>query len=286
MKEVPYSMDIKTMSKIKFGHFTIQFPDESINRFTIFENLADFFGTEFQSEAFKQLKNELKKIELKPKPNLDYESDYTLIDSKSADTIFLVAKAIHKLSLPAKCIEIKKEELKNIYAQLKKWKRPLGQKWKIGDIFSIPLLDNTFSFGQIVGTDYMVKNPVLALFEIKLKKAEVAIERLLKARILTVWNYLDTEIANYTYKILFNADIIAKPKMVKDRKVSGGATLCDLANAYFGLIPYNVMYSEEYYDEYFQPGIKRPKNILWLNKEERNKYRRENFNIDENNNFY
>ena len=249
--------------------------------FQFFKNLADFFGTEVQSEAFELLRTELKKIELKPKPNLDFESDYTQIDSRSADTIFEVAKVIHKLTLPAKRIKIEEKQLEEINCELKKWKRPPRQKWKIGDVFSIPLFDKTFSFGQVVGTHLTAKCPILALFEIKQENSAVTIDQLLKARILSVWNSLDDDLANHTYKILFNAEIIALPERVKDKKKSDGASLANLANAYFGLIPYNVYYKDNYYDAYFQPDIERPQNILWLNEEERKKYRREKFKIDE-----
>jgi hypothetical protein len=272
-------------TEIKFGHFTINFPNESIGFFSIFENLADFFGTEIQSEAFELLRTELKKIELKPKPNLDFESDYTQIDSRSADTIFEIAKIVHKLTLPAKRIEIEEKQLEEIYRQLKKWKRPPRQKWKIGDVFFVPLLDKTFSFGQVVGTHLTAKSPILALFEIKQVKSEITVDQLLAARILSVWNSDDEDLANHKYKILFNAEIIANPERVKDKKMSGGATMDNLANVYFGLVPYNVMANENYYDEYLQSDIARPQNVLWLNKEERIKYRREKFNIDENNNY-
>jgi DNA repair ATPase RecN len=118
------------MREIEFGHFTINFPDESAGYFSIFEDLADFFGVEVQSEAFELLRTELKKIELKPKPNLDFESDFTQIDSKSAETIFEVAKVVHKLTLPAKRVEIQEKQLEEIYRRLKNWKRPPRQKWK------------------------------------------------------------------------------------------------------------------------------------------------------------
>ena len=272
-----------TNPEIKFDFFTIQLPDESSAVFSIFEDLADFFGTEYQSEAFDLLKTKIKELDLKPKPNLDFESDFTNIDTKSADTIFEVAKAIHNLTVSRKKRELTDSELETIYEQLKKWKRPPRQKWKVGDIFSIPLLDGTFSFGQIVGT-HLTQSPILALFEIKQEQNTITTDQLIEARILSVWNFDDEYIANHNYKVLYNEELIASPEKVKNKEHSGGADIHHLANVFFGLELYNVMYQENYYDKFLQPNIQRPKSIIWLNQYERNKYRREKFKIDKNNN--
>lgn len=269
---------------VKYGNIEIELPTASIGYFSIFQDLADFFGVEYQSEAVSLLKRELKKLEnLKPKPNIDYEADNTQIDSRSADTIFKVAEIINNLSVDKFKKNLSADEKQEVLRQLKAWKRPPRQKWKIGDVFSIPLLDNTFSFGQVAGTWETSKIPILALFEIKQQKGEVTVDQLLKARILSVWISDDYELAGFEYKILFNTDIIANPGRVKDESVMGGASLGTLANVYFGLQPYNVMYDENYYDEFFQPDIQRPTNILWLSKEARNKYRLEHLGINENN---
>jgi hypothetical protein len=272
-----------TNTEINFDFFTIQLPNESSAVFSIFEDLADFFGTEFQSEAFDLLTGKLKTLDLKPKPNLDYESGFTQIESKNADTIFEIAKIIHSLTLSAKKRELSDGELESIYGQLKKWKKPPKQKWRIGDVFSIPLLDGSFSFGQIVGTHLTPKCPILALFEIKQKLNTITTEALIEVRVLAVWNSDDEYIANHKYKVLFNHEPITSPENVKEKKQSGGANIHNLANVFFGLEPYNVAFKEEYYDTFLQPNIERPKNIIWLNKEERNKYRLEKFKIDENN---
>lgn len=272
-----------TNPEIKFDFFTIQLPDESSAVFSIFEDLADFFGTEYQSEAYKLLKSKLKTLDLKPKPNLDFESDFTIVDSKNADTIFEVAKTIHHLTVPEKKQQLSDTELETIYLQLKKWKRPPRQKWKIGDIFSIPLLDGTFSFGQIVGTHLTSKSPILALFEIKQEQSIITDDKLIKARVLSVWNSDDEYIANHKCKILFNQEPLTNPKNVKNKNQSGGPNIHELANVFFGLEPYNVLYNKNYFDEFLQPNIERPKNIIWLTDEERNKYRREKLKIDENN---
>lgn len=270
-------------SEIQFGHFSISFPSASFNVFTIFEDLADFFDTDYQSDAVKILKMELTKLNLKPKPSIDYESDNTQIESRNADTIFKVANLIMNLTIPEKQKKLTKKELEVILIRLKSWKKPPKQKWKVKDIFSIPLKNNTYSFGQIVGTHLTKTSPICALFELNKNDCSTTFEELSKCRVISVWNCSSEELDNHMFKTLFDCELISKPEKVKDSSVSGGASFQTLANIFFGLEPWNVMFKDDYYDKFFQEGIERPENIIWLNEKERIKYRREKFNIDENN---
>jgi hypothetical protein len=271
--------------EIKFGNFDISLPDEVSSMFGIFENLTGFLGVEYQSDAVAKLQIELKKANLKPKPNIDFESDYTQIESKSADTIFNVAKIINNISEVDCRVDFKKEELDDIFKRLKAWKRPQRQKWEIGDILSVPMQNGSFAFGQIVGTHLTKTSPILALFDLVKNNTEISAEELKKAKAISVYNSDEDEIKNHFFTVLFNYELLVSPEKVRNKGGYEGADLSTLANIYFGLEPWNVMYEEDYYDNYFLPEIERPKNILWLNIEERNKYRREKYNIDENNNY-
>lgn len=270
-------------SEIQFGHFSISFPNASFNVFTIFEDLADFFNTDYQSDAVKILKVKLKKLHLKPKPSIEFESDNTHIESRNADTIFRVANLIMDLTIPDKQNKLTKKELEEILISLKAWKKPTKQKWKVKDVFSIPLRNNTYSFGQIVGTHLTKRSPICALFDLNKEDSSTTFEELSICRTISVWNCDSEELDTHKFKILFDCELISKPESVKDSSISGGASFQTLASIFFGLEPWNVMFKDDYYDKFFQEGIERPKNIIWLNEKERIKYRREKFNIDENN---
>lgn len=272
-------------SEIQFGHFSISFPDYTFNTFTIFEDLADFFNVDYQSDAVKILKKELTQLELKPKPSIDFESDNTQIESRSADTIFKVANLIMNLTIPEKQITLTKTESDEILGRLQSWKRPAKQKWIIGDVFSIPLENSSYCFGQIIGTHITKRSPICALYELNKETHSTSFDELSRCRVLSVWNCDSEELDNHTFKIQFKSEIIVNPKKVKNPKISGGATFQTLANVYYGLEPWNVMFKDNYYDDFFQDDIERPKNVMWLNSEERIKYRKERFNIDENNNY-
>ena len=59
----------------------------------------------------------------------------------------------------------------------------------------------------------------------------------------------------------------------------GGGTMTDLANAYWGLEPWNVLYEQNYYDDILLKGISRPKSALILNQADRQKYRQDKFGL-------
>jgi hypothetical protein len=268
--------------EIKIGPITILLPDEMSNRFTIFEDLAYLFNTSYQSDAVSLLKFEIDSLELKPRPSIDYESDFTQIDSVDPKTIFNVAKVILKLSKVENIKDVSEEDFISIYTQLKSWKKPSKQKWRIGDILSVPLINKNFAFGQIIGM-HSKNSPILALLDIVKAEDVISKEETKNLKFISAFNSDGEEINSFTYKILFNCEVLVDPQRVKNKNSIGGATLSSIANAYYGLEPWNVMANENYFADFLLPEIPRPKNVIILNHLERIKYRKEKFNIDENN---
>ena len=81
-----------TQYQIQVGQIKIKLPDENQNSFSIFEDLAELFDKEYQSEAVKLLKSQIKNV--KPKPSIDSESDFTSITTSNIDTLLSVINAI------------------------------------------------------------------------------------------------------------------------------------------------------------------------------------------------
>ena len=85
------------------------------------------------------------------------------------------------------------------------------------------------------------------------------------------------------WRVIGSAKILADPDSsqhgkrneVGSRSFGSGKHLQTLAEAYFGLAPWNVGYcgDDEYFDKELMPGIKRPDNCLWLDPAERKAYR-------------
>jgi plasmid stabilization system protein ParE len=154
-------------SDAKFGPITIWFPDASSDVFSIFDHIAELFGLEEQHQAVLLLEAQLDKLELQPRPDIDYEGDRASIFSKNPTTIFTVANMIVELAKPPMSDLGPEFDGEAVLARMKAWKRPEPQSWKIGDVFSIPLADSRFSFGQVVGLLKAYRAPVCAWFALR-----------------------------------------------------------------------------------------------------------------------
>lgn len=271
---------------VKYGNVEIQLPNENLACFSIFQDLTKLFGVDFQSEAIALLKNKLKShVDLKPKPCIDFESDYADITSRNANTIFLVAGIINDLVQKEEKIEVSDTDRQKVFKKLKEWKRPRPAKWKVGDVFSLKLKDNTFMFGQIIGTHLTPKSPICLIFEIKRPTENVLFDDLKGSKAISIQNTDGEYLNKKIFKVLFNAELLADVKHVNKNKSTGDANLLCLCNAYYGLEPWNILYEDTYYDKMLLKGIERPQRVILLDKDARNKYRLEHFGINENNEY-
>ncbi|MGY3779104.1 Imm26 family immunity protein [Isobaculum melis] len=259
--------------KITFGKIDIQLPSETLTVFEIFEDLATLFETDYQSEAVARLKKELNKIPaLKPKPTIDYEADRTSLTSRSATTIYCVAECINHLAASEEQLTTLEKE--QIMTTLKTWKRPKPQRWQIGDVFSIPLMDGTFMFGQVIDTYLTKSSPICLLFELKKSQEKVGDAELAVSQVITVLNIDNEPLNNGTYKVLHHMQcFMSKAQRVNANTSYGGTIMTALGNAYYGLEPWNILYKEDYYDQLLLSNIARPKTAQVLTQEARNAYR-------------
>jgi len=269
----------------QIGQIKINLPDEDQNSFSIFEDLAELFGNEYQSEAVKLLKAKLK--EIKPKPSIDSEADFTYISTSNTGTLLSVIDAIIELSTDENkklFSPFNRDELKIVFANAKK-NRPKPKKWETGDVFAIPLCDNSFSIGQVIDKRY---GCTCALFEIHITEALFNQPGFRKLRPISILHLGADLLNNGTWKILFNEQVTLDPNSgsggrfgaVGSISYGGGGTMTDLADVYFGLQPWNVMYDKDYYDMMLLKGVTRPNTASVLTDSERRKYRQEKLGID------
>ncbi|MFB3167350.1 Imm26 family immunity protein [Neobacillus sp. 179-C4.2 HS] len=132
-------------SSLLVGKIAINFPDYSSKEFFIFEDLAELFNFETNYEAEKYIKKKLKENGIK-KVSIDSESDFVSIQTKSHSLILDIAILINELAN----VSLDKETIRDLKNTLISVKPPKKQKWRLGDIFTIPIEDGTFCFGQIV----------------------------------------------------------------------------------------------------------------------------------------
>ena len=271
---------------MKCGAIDIGLPTADMRRFWISENLAELLGVEYQSEAVSILKHEIKNhTNIKLRPNIDYEADSTLIDSRSADTILIVAEIINNLTVNEHKIFLSSDEKTNLLKILKMHKIPKAKKWKVGDIFNMKLADGTFMFGQVVGTHLTGLSPTCAVFELRKQTEELISGDLMISRVISIQNTDGECLINGKFRILFNENPLVCTDGTNKNFSTDDMALLNLCNAYCGLEPWNVLYREGYFDDMLCDGIYRPKTALILDKEARDKYRLEHFGINDHNEY-
>ncbi|MGG2134583.1 Imm26 family immunity protein [Bacillus sp. S2(2024)] len=258
------------MSKIKFGAIEIQLPDASISYFFISEDFAELLGVETNAEAKKILQKELKSYldqKMYKRISFDQESNYVTISISKPDLMYIVAEYINQL---INC-PISEDDKNLIQDQLISYKRPKKQKWKIGDVFVITLTDGSYTFGQVLSKEYSF--PTCTLFDIRTTDI-LSPEEIVNQRKITLLTIIPIHLDSHKWKIIGNEEVNCAIQPISSGSFSSGI-LNDLAEAYYGLRPWNVNPDPSYLDKLLQPEIKRPDKAIVLNSEERLKYRKE-----------
>ena len=261
----------------------INLPDANQGGFSIFHDLADVFGYEYQNEASKALKTAVKDV--RPKANIDHESDYTHITSSNPGTIIEIVKAIQSLAAPAHraVLDIDLNDLKN-RLEFAKRNRPKPKRWETGDVFSFELKDGTYTFGQVLRKSWCT----CALLDKRSIEPSISVSGLEGSRALSILHIGGDRLNTGVWSVLFNLAPIADPDSGHGGRIpgigsisyGGGGTMEDLANAYWGLTPWNVKYKEDYFDGMLQPGITRPNHAIVLSQEDRRAYRLKHFGVE------
>lgn len=260
----------------KLGEIEILLPDASTSYFFIDEDLAELFKLETNNEAVKLLR---KTVREKMEPDLykrigfDYESSAVIIRTTNAELILEIASIINERAN----VNLSEKEISIAKNQLLSHKRLKKQKWKVGDIFQIPLENSTYAFGQVVWTSYT--HPVCGLFDIN--KTDIpTLEEIISNPFISILSLTPNSLDNHSWKVLGNMNVRVQKKDVP-KKFNGTATdftsgiLEELANAFYGVTPWNVFAEEDFFDEILLPTVKRPSTAKVLSSSERNLYRKE-----------
>jgi Immunity protein 26 len=258
----------------KLGEIEILLPDASTSYFFIDEDLAELFKLETNNEAVKLLR---KTVREKVEPNLykrigfDYESSAVMIRTTNAELILEIARIINELAN----VNSTEEEINIAKKQLLSHKRPKKQKWKVGDVFQIPLENGTYAFGQVVWKSDT--NPVCGLLDIN--KTDVpTLEEIIRNPFISILSLTPNSLDNHSWKVFGSMDVSVQkkdvPRKFKTTDFTSGI-LEELANAFYGVTPWNVSAEEDFFDQILLPTVKRPVTAKVLSSYERTLYRKE-----------
>jgi hypothetical protein len=269
-------------STLKAFAFDIYLPDESSSRFYIFHDLAELFGEEFNYDALRRLRKLLAEDPGNPKRKLtsDHESDVVSLSASKPEVIWLVSRVINENSVPKYKKDYTDGEYEEVLERLKAWKRPKPKKWGTGDFFYFELSNGELAYGQVLGKEYTT--PTCALFEAK-SRGILSVEDIRKSRVISILHLGSDLLDKGLWKVIGPGKLVAHPDSsslgkrgsVGTTSFGGGMALQELAEAYFGLAPWNVGYcgDDYYYDKQLMSGVTRPSQCLWLSEEPRKAYR-------------
>lgn len=264
----------------RLGKIEILLPDATTSYFFIDEDLAELFKLETNNEALKLLRKTVKEM---IEPNMykrigfDYQSSAVIIRTTNAELILSIALVINELAN----VNLTADEINNTKTQLLSHKRPQKQKWKVGDIFQIPLEDGSYAFGQVVWKSY--SHPVCGLFDVN--KVDVpSLDEIINNPFISVLSLTPNSLDNHRWKVIGTMQVKIQmedvPKKFNGTSCTGAMSftdgiLEDLANAFYGVTPWNVFADEDYFDQILLPTVKRPSTAEVLSLSERNRYRKE-----------
>jgi hypothetical protein len=270
---------IKNLS-VDVGFVKIHLPDHTMSSFMIAQSLGEEFGVETNYDALKKIRAVLRNSdsELYKNVKTDCESGCVFIhaSSKRAEEILRVAILINENAIEPYQVRIDDDYIDKVKQVLMSWKRPKPQKWKVGDVFSIGLCDSTFAFGQVVWERY--KAPNCALFDFRSRDIIIPLEDIISSPVISVLKLGSMCLDSFEWKVIGNTPVNILKKQVPllhrgevvvgARSYSAGV-LSDLAEAYYGLQPWNASLSN---DELLMPKIERPKSAFFLTNEQLEEY--------------
>ncbi len=269
-------MNMKTeKNKINLFPFAIHLPDESISSFWISHDLAELFGYEFNSEAIDAL-NE--KIEKDPYLKtlgvvIDGEADSVSIHCSSADEIFSISRVINELSIGEFNVQLGENDVIRLKKTLNSWIRPIRQEWGTGDIYSFMLNDGSYGFGQVLMAHE--KSATCGLFKINNEQSSADIKGFRKNKVISILNVLSDKLDKGNWQIIGNKRPCDNPNKRVGKTLQGVGAMSYssgamelIANAWFGLVPWNCGVSIGFFDEILLRGVRRPNSAWILSKKE------------------
>jgi hypothetical protein len=187
---------------LSIGKIAVHFPDHSSKEFCIFDDLASLFNLETNYDAEKFLKKKIRENGITKNIDFDSESDFVSLRTRNASLILEVAILINELAN----ISIDKESKEVFKKILFAFKPSKKQIWEIGDIFSIPLSDQTYYFGQIIGKIGGLW-PICIILN-KNKNVLPDKEELTSADIVGALSFIPDRLDNFTFKVVNNLPVL------------------------------------------------------------------------------
>jgi len=272
-----YALRVREDS-VRLGALKIWLPSAGRSYCYIFHDLAELLGVECNGDAAARLEAEWKRRGKRGRLDLDYEADFVSIHA-GRDAIVEAALLIHELAVP----DVPRptdEEVARVRATIKQHKRPAPALWEVGDVFAAPLADGTFIFGQVLWEPVFekgagVRAPTVSLLEYRLPRPdEVDIDEVVRSRTLAILHVQSHSLAEGRWRVVGRRPVTSDPFGGPCGRFGAVGSVCwdgleILANAWYGLEPWNQYFRPDHLDQYLMKGVSRPASARMLSADER-----------------
>lgn len=153
--------------------------------------------------------------------------------------------------------------------------RKKKQLWKVGDYFTIPLADGSFSIGQVVGQEKEALNSVICAFftrhypDAPHQLDQALVDQELVAVLFVTRDSLDSG----DWKVIFSGDTFPishymdiaylKASGFVGVRVIGSQIILDFMNAYYGFYSWDGYYEPDYFDKLLVSLDRKPSKLLF-----------------------
>jgi hypothetical protein len=163
-------------------------------------------------------------------------------------------------------------------------------RWKPGMVYAVPLSDGSYGIAQAGDTQGEFVNVIyVAMYCHRFLDLPTSIPDLTRdyaVSLSSTWRqalnrgeWLSIGVAPETFNTSeFPNEQFAKKGYVGARTCDAGI-LSDFLSAYHGLIPWNIMHDPKFFDAFLRPESPKPPLANVLSEQDREKYRREVYNI-------
>lgn len=248
---------------ITIGRITLFIPDYHLDFYFFVAELASEFGVHTNTKAGELLKEKIQEKEegLLDRLTFEYSDGGICVQDKSDDAgaILQVIFLIHDLMIPPYQLNLSDEDKNKAIEFCNSWVRPDKQIWSIGDVFTIPLMNEDYAYGQVI--QEREDHPVCVLFECCSEEI-LDSSYVVTQRPISVVPLMGDKIGDFTFQVIGNAPVLVTGEGAvseyEGRKVNhfSDSYFTSLANAYYRLTDWDDSIHD--YNTLLLPGIEGP----------------------------
>lgn len=155
-------------------------------------------------------------------------------------------------------------------------------KWAPGMVYAVPLSDGTYGFAQAI-SEAMLNVIDVVILRTHSTSVPPVPPSIYAADVISLWATWRQDLNNGNWAALgVSLPIVEASDMPNQKLIAAGSVgvqhangglIQHLLNAWHGLVPWNTMHDENYFDSKLAPGVLRPANAIVLASTERDAYR-------------